>query len=28
MWLWGGMFYIWIISLIFYRYTFLSFRAT
>jgi tellurite resistance protein TehA-like permease len=22
MWLWGGMFYIWIISLIFYRYTF------
>jgi tellurite resistance protein TehA-like permease len=25
MWLWGGMFYIWIISLIFYRYTFLSF---
>ena len=25
MWLWGGMFYIWIISLIFYRYTFFSF---
>jgi tellurite resistance protein TehA-like permease len=25
MWLWGGMFYIWIISLIFYRYTFLRF---
>jgi tellurite resistance protein TehA-like permease len=25
MWLWGGMFYIWVISLIFYRYTFLSF---
>jgi tellurite resistance protein TehA-like permease len=25
MWLWGGMLYIWIISLIFYRYTFLSF---
>jgi tellurite resistance protein TehA-like permease len=24
-WLWGGVFYIWIISLIFYRYTFLSF---
>jgi hypothetical protein len=22
MWLWGGMFYIWIISLIFYRYSF------
>ena len=25
MWLWGGMFYIWIISLIFYRYTFFIF---
>lgn len=25
MWLWGGMFYIWMISLIFYRYTFLNF---
>ncbi|HMN38390.1 MAG TPA: tellurite resistance/C4-dicarboxylate transporter family protein [Hyphomicrobium sp.] len=25
MWLWGGMLYIWIISLIFYRYTFFSF---
>jgi tellurite resistance protein TehA-like permease len=25
MWLWGGMLYIWIISLIFYRYTFLRF---
>jgi tellurite resistance protein TehA-like permease len=25
MWLWGGMFYIWIISLIFYRYTFFVF---
>jgi tellurite resistance protein TehA-like permease len=25
MWLWGGMFYIWIISLIFYRYSFFSF---
>ncbi len=25
MWLWGGMFYIWIISLIFYRYTFFAF---
>jgi len=25
MWLWGGMFYIWIISLIFYRYTFFKF---
>lgn len=25
MWLWGGMFYIWIISLIFYRYTFFRF---
>ncbi len=26
MWLWGGMFYIWIISLIFYRYSFLAFQ--
>ncbi len=25
MWLWGGMFYIWIISLIFYRYIFFTF---
>ena len=25
MWLWGGMFYIWIISLIFYRYSFFTF---
>jgi tellurite resistance protein TehA-like permease len=25
MWLWGGMLYIWIISLIFYRYSFFSF---
>ncbi len=25
MWLWGGMFYIWIISLIFYRYNFFPF---
>ncbi len=25
MWLWGGMLYIWMISLIFYRYTFLRF---
>jgi tellurite resistance protein TehA-like permease len=25
MWLWGGMFYIWIISLIFYRYIFFAF---
>ncbi len=25
MWLWGGMFYIWMISLIFYRYTFFKF---
>lgn len=25
MWLWGGMLYIWIMSLIFYRYTFFSF---
>ncbi len=27
MWLWGGMFYIWMISLIFYRYTFFEFSA-
>ena len=27
MWLWGGMLYIWIISLIFYRYTFFRFSA-
>jgi tellurite resistance protein TehA-like permease len=27
MWLWGGMFYIWIISLIFYRYIFFDFSA-
>jgi tellurite resistance protein TehA-like permease len=27
MWLWGGMFYIWIISLIFYRYIFFAFTA-
>jgi tellurite resistance protein TehA-like permease len=27
MWLWGGMFYIWIISLIFYRYIFFAFSA-
>jgi len=26
MWLWGGMLYIWIISLIFYRYTFFRFE--
>jgi tellurite resistance protein TehA-like permease len=26
MWLWGGMLYIWIISLIFYRYTFFHFE--
>ncbi|HET9164236.1 MAG TPA: tellurite resistance/C4-dicarboxylate transporter family protein [Solirubrobacterales bacterium] len=26
MWLWGGMLYIWIISLIFYRYTFFPFE--
>ena len=26
MWLWGGMLYIWMISLIFYRYTFLRFQ--
>jgi tellurite resistance protein TehA-like permease len=25
MWLWGGMFYIWVISLIFYRHTFFAF---
>ncbi len=28
MWLWGGMFYIWMISLIFYRYTFFKFSAS
>jgi tellurite resistance protein TehA-like permease len=28
MWLWGGMFYSWIISLIFYRYTFLPFSPS
>jgi tellurite resistance protein TehA-like permease len=28
MWLWGGMLYIWMISLIFYRYTFLRFAAS
>lgn len=27
MWLWGGMLYIWMISLIFYRYTFFKFAA-
>lgn len=27
MWLWGGMLYIWMISLIFYRYTFFRFLA-
>jgi tellurite resistance protein TehA-like permease len=27
MWLWGGMLYIWMISLIFYRYTFFTFSA-
>ena len=27
MWLWGGMFYIWIISLIFYRYTFFAYSV-
>jgi tellurite resistance protein TehA-like permease len=27
MWLWGGMLYIWMISLIFYRYTFFKFFA-
>jgi tellurite resistance protein TehA-like permease len=26
MWLWGGMLYIWVMSLIFYRYTFFPFR--
>jgi tellurite resistance protein TehA-like permease len=28
MWLWGGMFYIWMISLIFYRYTFFTFSPS
>lgn len=28
MWLWGGMLYIWIISLIFYRYTFFEFSPS
>lgn len=28
MWLWGGTFYIWIISLIFYRYIFFTFAAS
>ena len=28
MWLWGGMFYTWIISLIFYRYTFFLFSPS
>lgn len=28
MWLWGGMFYIWIISLIFYRYSFFEFSPS
>jgi len=28
MWLWGGMMYIWIISLIFYRYTFFKFSPS
>lgn len=28
MWLWGGMFYIWLISLIFYRYIFFDFNAS
>lgn len=28
MWLWGGMLYIWIISLIFYRYTFFRFSPS
>jgi tellurite resistance protein TehA-like permease len=28
MWLWGGMLYIWIISLIFYRYIFFTFSAS
>lgn len=27
MWLWGGMLYIWMMSLIFYRYVFFKFRA-
>ncbi|MEO8442985.1 MAG: tellurite resistance/C4-dicarboxylate transporter family protein, partial [Betaproteobacteria bacterium] len=27
MWLWGGMLYIWMMSLIFYRYTFFTFSA-
>jgi tellurite resistance protein TehA-like permease len=28
MWLWGGMLYIWLIALIFYRYTFFPFSAS
>lgn len=28
LWLWGGMLYIWMMSLIFYRYTFFSFSPT
>jgi tellurite resistance protein TehA-like permease len=28
MWLWGGMLYIWIVSLIFYRYTFFEFSPS
>ncbi len=28
MWLWGGMFYIWMMSLIFYRYTFFKFQPS
>jgi len=28
MWLWGGMLYIWMMSLIFYRYTFFAFSPT
>ena len=28
MWLWGGMLYIWMISLIFYRYTFFTAFST
>ncbi|HUZ64372.1 MAG TPA: tellurite resistance/C4-dicarboxylate transporter family protein [Acetobacteraceae bacterium] len=28
MWLWGGMFYIWIVSLIFYRYSFFAFSPS
>ena len=28
MWLWGGMLYIWMISLIFYRYTFFPFKPS